>query len=113
VPIDDVATIMRRDIRTTKLMFTIMWNHQGFHVINQLRDCSKMNSEYDIAAVVTPLPEKFCSGGPEDDGRPWICHVDNCSVHTSAATEQCMPDHAMIPMPQPPYSPDLASRDFC
>jgi ribosome modulation factor len=26
---DDVATIVRRDIRTTKFMFTIMWNPGG------------------------------------------------------------------------------------
>jgi hypothetical protein len=69
-----------------------------------------MNSEYDITNVLTPLHEKFCSGGPEDCGRSLIIHVDNCSVHTGAATEQFMSDHRMIRMPQPPYSPDLAPR---
>jgi hypothetical protein len=93
-------------------MFTIMWNPRGFHVINRLPDGSKMNSEYDIANVLTPLHEKFCSGGPEDCGIPLIIHVDNCSVHTSVATEQFMSDHRMTCMPQPPYSPDLAPSDF-
>jgi hypothetical protein len=109
---DDVATSVRRDIQTTKFMFTIMWNPRGFHVINRLPDGSKMKSEYYITHVLTPIHEKFCSGGPEDCGRPLIVHVDNCSVHTSAATEQFMSDHRMIRMPQPPSSPDLAPSDF-
>jgi transposase InsO family protein len=71
-----------------------------------------MNSEYDITNVLTPLHEKFRSGGPEDCQRPLIMHVDNGSVHTSAATEQFMSDHRMIRMPQPPYSQDLVPSDF-
>jgi hypothetical protein len=109
---EDVATIVRGDIRTTKFMFTIMSNPRGFHVINRLPDGIKMNSEYYITNVLTPLHEKFCSGGPEDCGIPLTIHIDNCSVHTSAATEQFMSDHRMIRMPQPPYSPDLAPSDF-
>jgi hypothetical protein len=110
---DDVATIVRRDIRTTKFKFTIMWNPWRFHIINRLPDGSRMNSEYYIPNVLTPLHEKFCSEGLENCGRPLIVHVDNCSVHTSAATEQFMSDHRMIRMPQPPYSPGLAPCDFC
>jgi hypothetical protein len=96
---DDVATIARRDIRR-------------FHVINQLADCSKMNSEYYIPNVPTPLREKFYSGGPEDCGRPLIIQVDHCSVHRSAAIEPFMSDHQMTRMPQPPYCPDLAPSNF-
>jgi hypothetical protein len=43
---DDAAAIVRRDIRTTKFMFAIMWNPREFHVIGQLPDGSKMNNEY-------------------------------------------------------------------
>jgi hypothetical protein len=90
-----------------------MWNPQGFHVIEQLPDCSKINSEYDITNALTPIHEKFCSGGPEDCGRRLIIHVDKCSVHPSAATEQFMSDHGMIRMPRPPYSPDMEPSHFC
>jgi hypothetical protein len=109
---DDVATIVMNDIRMTTHMFTIMQNPRGFHVINQLPDCSKMNNEYYITTVPTPVHEKFCSGGSEDCGRPLIIRVDNCSVHTTVATQQFMSDHRMIRMAQPPYSPDLALSDF-
>jgi hypothetical protein len=74
---DDVATIVKRDLRATKFMFTLMWNPWGFDVINQLPDCSKMNREHYMTNVLTLLHEKFCSGGPEDSGRPLIIHVDN------------------------------------
>jgi hypothetical protein len=96
----------------TKFTFTIMENPRGFHVVNQLPDCSKMNSQYYPTNVLTPLHDKCCFGSPEDCGRPLIIHVDICSVHTSAATEQFMWDHPMIHMPQPPYSSDLAPRNF-
>jgi hypothetical protein len=109
---DDVGTIARRDIRTTEFVLTIMCNPRGFHAINQLPDCSKMNSECYITILLTPLHEKFCCGGPEGCGRPLIIHVDDCSVHTNTATEQFMSDHRMIRMPQPPYSPNLAPSDF-
>jgi hypothetical protein len=71
-----------------------------------------MNSEYYIGNVLTRLPEEFCSGGPEDCGRGLIIHLENCSVHTSADTEQFRSDHPMIRMPQPPYCEDLAPSDF-
>jgi hypothetical protein len=109
---DNVATIVKGDIRTTKFMFTIMWNPREFHIINQLPDGCKMNSEYYITNVFVPLRERFCSGGPEDCGRPLVVHVENCSVHTSAAIERFMSDHRMVRMSQPPYSPNLAPSDF-
>jgi hypothetical protein len=66
---DDVTTIVRRDIRTAKFLFIIMWNPRGFPILNQLPDGSKMNTEYHSTNVLTPFHENFCFGGPEDRGK--------------------------------------------
>jgi transposase InsO family protein len=41
-----------------------------------------------------------------------VIHLDNCSVHTGRASTEWLEEHGMRRMPQPPYSPDLASSDF-
>jgi hypothetical protein len=62
---DNVAAKPQRAIRTTKSMFTIMWNPLGFHVIDQLPDDVTINandrmfhSEVSISAPRLDLGSK-------------------------------------------------------
>jgi hypothetical protein len=41
-----------------------------------------------------------------------VIDLDNFSVHTSRASRDWVGEHDMWRMPQPPYSPDLASSNF-
>jgi hypothetical protein len=109
---DDVATKVRPNIQTKKIMFTIMWSPRGFHVINQLPDDTKMNSTYYVNNVLQELYQCFFPHGHGPRSKYLVIHVDNCSIHKSAQSEQFMVAHKMFRMSHPPYSPDLAPSDF-
>jgi hypothetical protein len=44
--------------------------------------------------------------------KPWLLHHDNAPDHTSVLTQQFLAKYKMAVIPHPPYSPDLAPRDF-
>jgi hypothetical protein len=95
---DDVATIVRKDIRTTKLMFTMVWSPRAFHMINRLPDGRRMNSGYYITNVLRPLHEKFCSEGPEDCGRPCVQFADAPQESADAPLELAMLNRSPRPI---------------
>jgi hypothetical protein len=52
---DDVITKLRHDIQSKTIMFTIMWNPSGFHVVNTLPNDPKMNSDYFMTNILIPF----------------------------------------------------------
>ena len=50
-------------------------------------------------------PEKWRSGN-------WILHHDSAPAHRAVTTNEFLVKHNIPSLPQPPYSPDLASCDF-
>ena len=56
-------------------------------------------------AVCRHRPEKWCSGN-------WILHRDNAPAHRAVTTNEFLAKHNILSLPQPPYSPDLATCDF-
>ena len=42
----------------------------------------------------------------------WILHHDNAPAHKAVTTNEFLAKHNIPPLPQPPYSPDLAPCDF-
>jgi len=42
----------------------------------------------------------------------WLLHHDNAPAHTALLTRWFLTDNNMTVVPHPPYSPDLAPRDF-
>ncbi|UYV65926.1 hypothetical protein LAZ67_3005900 [Cordylochernes scorpioides] len=42
----------------------------------------------------------------------WILHVDNSRPHTAHIVLQFLAKYSTIQLPHPPYSPDLAPKDF-
>jgi hypothetical protein len=109
---DNVATNVRNDFQSQKIMFTIMWNPHRFYVVNRLPENTTMNSTYYTSNILQPLYDCFFPGGHVGQTRKLVIHVDNCSIHKSAQAEQFMANHKMVRMPHPPYSPDLAPSDF-
>jgi len=42
----------------------------------------------------------------------WLLHHDNALAHTAVLTQQFLAANKIPVIPHPPYSPDLAPRDF-
>jgi histone-lysine N-methyltransferase SETMAR len=94
-------------------MFTMIWSPLRFQVVDKLPTGTKMNSDYFIINVLEPLEQKIFPNGRKSHAKRLIVHLDNCSTHTSGASEVFMAEHNMIRLKHPPYSPDLAPGDFC
>jgi histone-lysine N-methyltransferase SETMAR len=89
-----------------------MWNTRGFHVVNQSPSDTKVDNDYLATNVLAALREEFIPRDRARHPKPLVVHMDNCSIHTSGATQRFMSEHQMSGMPQPPYCPDLAPSDF-
>jgi hypothetical protein len=109
---DNVSTVAGRGIQTQKVMFTIMWNSRGFHVVNQLPSDITIGSGYFTSNVLAPIREEFIPRDRTRYPKPLVVHMEDCSIHTSSPTQRFMSEHRMRRIPQPPYSQDLALTDF-
>jgi hypothetical protein len=109
---DNLATKRGRDIQTAKFMFTVIWKPLGVHVIDRLPTGARMNSEYFTTTILARLEEKIFPEGRIVHAKRLIVHMDNCSIHTSGATEHCMKQNNIMRLCPPPCSRDLAPRDF-
>ncbi|PNF15130.1 hypothetical protein B7P43_G15579 [Cryptotermes secundus] len=64
------------------------------------------------------IDDKPRSGRPstarthENQSGDWFFHHDNASAHTALSVRQFLTKNGMIPVPHPPYSPDLAPCNF-
>ena len=63
--------------------------------------------------VLREFKKKFCRKRPElfKSGQ-WHFHQDNAPVHNSILVTDYLTKIGIKTVPQPPYSPDLAARDF-
>jgi hypothetical protein len=110
---DDVATKPRPDTHAKKSMFPVLWNPLGLHVVDKLRTGAKMESDYFTTNILGLLEQKVFPTGRNPQAKRLTIHLDNCSMHTSRTTEEYIRQHNIIRVQHPPYSPDLASSDFC
>jgi hypothetical protein len=90
----------------------MIWNPNGFHVVDSLSNDNKTNSDYFVTNILTPLEEAIFPQGRMPHQKRLMIHLDNCSIHTSRASTEWLEEHDMYRMPQPPYSPYLPSSDF-
>jgi histone-lysine N-methyltransferase SETMAR len=109
---DDIATKPKHEIRAQKFIFTVIWNPLGFQVVDKLPTGTKMNGDYFVTNILEPLEQKIVPNERKPHARRLTVHLDNCSIHTSGASEVLMTEHNMIRLKHPPYSPDLAPIDF-
>jgi hypothetical protein len=93
-------------------MFTIFWSLLGFPVVDQLATGAKMDSEYFTTNVLAQLERSMFPDGRRPHAKRMTVHLDDCSVHTTGASEVYRAEHTMIRLKHPPDLPDLASSDF-
>jgi hypothetical protein len=60
-----------------KMMITIVWNPQGFHLVDALPKGQKFNANYYIDRIIQSLLESRSTG--RDPGL--IIHADNARPH--------------------------------
>jgi histone-lysine N-methyltransferase SETMAR len=92
-------------------MFTIMWSPHGFHVVDSLPDGTMMCSIYFTDVILAQTAAAFFPAERKRSQAVTV-HLGNCSIHRSRVTEDFMEQNGMESTPHPPYSPDLAPRNF-
>jgi histone-lysine N-methyltransferase SETMAR len=91
-----------------KMMVTIVWNPQGFHLVDALPKGQKFNANYYIDRILQPFLENRSTGR----GPGLIIHADNARPHTARKTFKCCRENCLEMASHPPYSPDLTPSDF-
>jgi histone-lysine N-methyltransferase SETMAR len=95
-------------IEERKMMVTIVWNPQGFHLVKTLPKGQKLNIYYYSDRILQPLLENHSTGR----GLSLIIHADSARPHTARKTFKFCRDNRLEMAPHPSYSPDLAPSDF-
>jgi hypothetical protein len=107
-PGEKPAVRERLTAKTPKIMLTIVWNTEGFHVVEIIPKGAKFDADYFCHSILRALVP--------DDGdvgrRKMVIHADTSRPHTALRTRPFMAENAIKPAPHPPYSPDLAPSDF-
>jgi hypothetical protein len=58
-------------------MFTIMWNPNGFYVVDRLPNDMKINSAYFLTNIIIPFEEAIFPRGRAPHERLLVVHLDN------------------------------------
>jgi hypothetical protein len=92
-------------------MLTIVWNPNGFHVIDVLPKGIKFNADHYITDAFIPWAEwRKTQVGRTD--RNLIVHGDNAGLHTAETSLDFLEQNGMRKALHPPYSRDPAASDF-
>jgi histone-lysine N-methyltransferase SETMAR len=92
-----------------KVMMTVFWSVEGFHVVDKLEKKTTMNAAYFQSKIIDPLNAIF---QPKTSSHTIWIHYDNCGPHRATATGNYVDQLGFVRMLHPPYSPDLAPCDF-
>ena len=87
-------------------------------LLHQIRSCDlcsapeEVNVERYINICLPKVIEAWSASRPNNGSHCLLLHQDNSSVHTSAATLDCLEANRVQLVTQTPYSPSLAPCDF-
>jgi hypothetical protein len=109
---DDVPQRPRQRIETAKLMLTVMWGIDGFHVVDLMITPRTSNSQYFVENVMAPLVSNVFPQGRHRRAPPLYCHLDNCRIHFSKVSDKFVAENEIVRVPHPHYSSDLAPSGF-
>ncbi|CAD7013870.1 unnamed protein product [Ceratitis capitata] len=95
-----------------KVLLTIFFDYRGVVHHEFLPQGRTVNKEYYLQ-VMRSLREAIRQKRPDLwKNENWLLHHDNAPAHTSLLVRDFLAKNNTLMMPQPPYSPDLASCDF-
>jgi histone-lysine N-methyltransferase SETMAR len=100
--------MVKHMIGDRKMMVTIVWNPQGFHLVKALPKRQKFNAYHYIDRILQSLLES-CSTGRVPG---LIIHMDNARPNKARKALEFCRENRLEMAPHPPYSPNLAPSDF-
>jgi hypothetical protein len=96
----------------TKIMPTVIWGIDGFHVVDLMTSQLSFSSEYFVSHVLAPTVAKLFPRGRISHTRRLQLHMNNCRIHFLKATEQFITENYIVRVLRPPSSPGLAPLGF-
>jgi histone-lysine N-methyltransferase SETMAR len=100
--------MVKRMIGDGKMIVTIVWNTQGFHLVDALSKGQKFNANYYIDRIA----QSFLKSRSTGRGPGLIIHADNARPHIARKIFKFCRENRLEMAPHPPYSPDLTPADF-
>jgi hypothetical protein len=97
-----MITKPRLDIQNKTLMFTIIWNPNGFYVVDRLPNHTKMNSAYFVTNLHIPLEQAIFPRGMAPHEKQLVIHLDNCSIRTNRVSTDWLEEHSILRMSHSP-----------
>ncbi|UYV66795.1 hypothetical protein LAZ67_4002873 [Cordylochernes scorpioides] len=95
-----------------KVLLTVFFDCRGVVHLEFLPQDRTVNKEYCLQ-VMRNLREAIRQKRPDlCKNKNWLLHHDNAPAHISLLVRDFLAKNNTLMMPQPPYSPDLASCDF-
>jgi hypothetical protein len=91
-----------------KMIVAIVWNPQGFHLVDVLPKGQKFNANYYIDRILRQLLENRSTGR----GSCLIIHADNARPHTARKIFKFYRQNRLEMASHLSYSPGLAPSDF-
>jgi hypothetical protein len=92
-------------------MLTIVWNPNGFHLVDVLPGGCKFNAGYSMSKVLGRLSEWRQGQRGEALGKLKV-HADNTRLSTAAVSTAFIEEYEMKKVNDTPHSQDLALSDF-
>ena len=102
-----------RQVRSNvKVMLTVFFDFNGIMHHEFLPRGQTVNKEYYLQ-VQRRLREAIRKKHTDLwKNNSWLLHHDNATAHTSLLVREFLAKNNTVTMPRPPYSPDMAPRDF-
>jgi len=95
-----------------KVMLTVLFSSCRVWLINFLPTGQTFTADYMVNSILRGFEAEVRKTMPKNGTRGWRIHLDNCTPHRAALTQGSIANLGMIPLPHPPYSPDIAPSDF-
>jgi hypothetical protein len=89
----------RLDIQSKKFMFTIIWNPNGFYIVDRLSNDIKMNSAYFVTNIFISFEQAIFLRGRASYQKRLVVHLDNCLVHINRVSTDWLEEHGIRRMP--------------
>jgi hypothetical protein len=93
------------------MTLTVVWNEQGFHLMNDLPKGRKFKAGHHISHFLSPLPQTLA---PYQDypRRHFAIHADSAKRHCAKKATPLLDHNSLRRASHPSDSPDLVPSDF-
>jgi hypothetical protein len=78
---------VKQQIRIRKLMLTVIWGIDGFHVVDLVTEQHSYSTQYFPSHIFEPLLPAVFPDGRKSHSRRVSLHPDKCRVHRSKFSE--------------------------